>query len=239
MSEVRAAARLHAARAWLCFGAAAAFVASAALAEEPLPSDIPGFATNPRLPPVDEAAVRINDLLATQDTRALAARADCLAAGEGSVWSRTVEVPYLGPRYLSVVSYLDFYCAGAAHPTGYTIALTLDRQTGYPVDWGKLLGLPPAPADKPGPPDPARPFPLRDAYLAALGPVSAKCLTVLENWARFALWLDADRGAVAIEPVSLAHVDRTCIDTAYLDRTTLVDRKAATDLIEALVHVSP
>ena len=191
----------------------------------------------PRLPTTDEAAVRINRTLAEADAEAANSREDCLSAGERSDWSRWVKVTFDGSRYLSIVEFVDFYCAGAAHPVQFQTAMTFDRRTGQQVSWDGLLGG--AKAEWPDGWALRLSLPLRKAFLDAVAPVPADCVDVLAEATAFQLWLDGPQRSLAIKPVGLAYVFTPCADTGYLPADVLQDLGADPALLSELSASTP
>lgn len=191
----------------------------------------------PRLPPTNEAAIRINQAFAAADARSTNRREYCLAAGERSDWSRWVEVTFDGPRYLSVLDFVDFYCEGAAHPNQFQTAMTFDRRTGDHVSWDELLGS--AKVEWPDGRAVMLSPPLRKAFLDAVAPVPADCVEALADATAFQLWLDGSRRSLAIKPVDLAYVFTPCADTGYVPVDVLEDLGATPALLSELRAFAP
>lgn len=191
----------------------------------------------PRLPLTDEAAVRMNRALAEADAAAADMRADCLSTGPGADWSRWVDVTFDGPRFLSVLASVDFYCEGAAHPNQFQTPMTFDRRTGQQVSWQDLLGG----AKATGPDglavdlSPA----LRKAYLDAIEPVPPECLAPLTAANAFQIWLDGQQRSVAVKPVDLAYILRPCADIGYVPADSLEEIGASPDLLAELGTPTP
>lgn len=191
----------------------------------------------PRLPPTNEAAIRTNQAFAEADAKATNRREDCLLAGERSDWSRWVEVPFDGPRYLSVLDFVDFYCEGAAHPNQFQTAMTFDRRSGQMVPWDALLGG--ARAEWPHGWAVRLSPPLRRAFLDAVAPVPPDCVAALTDATAFQLWLDGPQRSLAIKPVDLAYVFTPCADTGYIPADVLEDLGASPDLLLELRASTP
>jgi hypothetical protein len=152
----------------------------------------------------------------------------------GSDWAQWSRIEFSGPGYLTVLVGADFWCRGTAHPNAVFHARTFDLSNGRQIDWSDLLG---SLSDVNGQAAGVVSAPLQDAFLAAIAPARDECVGPLgDDGMRLALWLDADRRAVAVTPASLAHADRACSETVYLTGETLNALRPSEKLRAALAN---
>jgi len=89
--------------------------------------------------PTSPAEMRVNAALMQLDVDVLKARAECFGTpSEDPSWTRSIEVPMRGPRFLSVVITDGTYCGGP-HPNTETTATVYDLRRGEPVNLATLL----------------------------------------------------------------------------------------------------
>jgi hypothetical protein len=191
----------------------------------------------PRVTGTNDAARRINGYFEKEDADAEAFRDDCLTE-PGAFFERGVEVTFDGPRFLSVVESVGYYCNDTAHPWTYVSPVTFDRATGLPVDWQGLLSIVPEPV--PGNRALKLPAEMHEAFLAGIAPIPTECVEALSKATMpFFLWLDGKRSALAVRPAGLAHVDTPCEDTAYLSADLLSAFGVDPALLAGLAASSP
>lgn len=185
----------------------------------------------------------INATLARFDAQALRDARDCLGE-KGGDYARNVAATMQGPRFLSLVAYEGFFCAGNAHPDSNMLALVFDLTTGKLVNWVKLL--PGTVQIKKYSGNPERTFRFGEAissdaiwalYRKAASIEKAgdpDCADALDEKLDFILSLDAKKNAVAVDEVGLRHAIRACGTTIYLSIDTLKSLGASKALIDAL-----
>jgi hypothetical protein len=194
--------------------------------------------------PVDEAQHRINEDLKRLNTNVLVAAKDC----KGDGWSRFVQVPMVGPYFLSVVITDSVFCDGNAYPDSTIMSVVYDLKTGHPVDWTHLL--PPSLTGKltmeeQG--DGTRIVTLESKHLFDLymvgyakdntGADAKECKQALEYSAingppDMMVWLDKKLGGLVVN-IGLAHVVANCEDEVVIPVSVLQREGASKALLEA------
>jgi hypothetical protein len=201
---------------------------------------MPRLDANTSLAP--QSAARINASLSLLDAKALAAARDCDAAFVQSThkrsaghWTRTVEVTFNGPGFLSLLAHDTYDCA-AAYPTDDALlAMVYDLATGAPINWQRFL-------------PPQATFGVSNAADGSrTGIVAWPALTALARQTAdpdckdlfagsdppFTLWLDARAGLVA-QPSDFPHATAACAVPLRLDPAHARTLAIAPALIEAL-----
>lgn len=205
------------------------------------PALAPGMARLPRLTAEDPAARKINADLERTDRDIKDYALPC-SAEPGSWWYRQTKVAFAGPRFLSLETFNDHYCVGAAHPETFLETPTYDLATGEQVNWRLLL-----PADLLAP-QPRR-FDLSvikgsqqmvALYLGAVPNLPEDCREViLSDVQYFRLWLSQKDGGLLVVPDDLSHAGRACGDPAVFDPSMLVRAGGAPVLTDALANLDP
>ena len=189
----------------------------------------------PRLAAAGAGATRINAALAKVDQSWRSFMRDCRStAGTNAYLTRSVRVTMAGPKVVSLLVTDEADCGGA-HPSGGTMALAYDLETGRPLDWTRLL---PARMVRSATLDSGddgtkigavvSPI-LHDLYLKAAKAGSAHrtqwasdCGEVLaDDGLGFQLWPDAAKDAVVLEPFDLPHAVAACADDVPISTATL------------------
>ncbi|MES2143028.1 MAG: hypothetical protein V4516_01405 [Pseudomonadota bacterium] len=219
----------------------AGLAVSTAWAETPLVA-LPPLADDaealPRLGGASPAAARVNARLAELDAQALVNRKACLSAGAGSDWARWVDVRLFGSNILSLTIQTSFYCAGAAHPSSYLEALTLDLATGDPVGWTQVF-----PASYQNPEQWSFPsqvlrgsLRLTALYVAANGTIDAECSEVIAGVPHdFHIYASAEDRALVMVPDDLPHAEQACADPVAIPVATLRGIGVVHPVLDALV----
>ncbi len=215
---------------------------------------LPPVATNiPSMPqianPADDAQRRINAALKRLDSAVRIAAPECYKDAKNlgatdAYWSRTVDIPMSGPRYLSIVITDDAFCGGA-HPNTSTMSIVYDIRTGRPVDWAKLL--PPSLTGKMALvkgmdgtsmvtlASPELQALYLDAYKHSDSGRDADCVdavTTDEPQASM-VWLDARRGGLAVK-FDLSHVVQNCAIPKIIPLSVLSANGADAGMIAAI-----
>ena len=224
-----------------------------ALADPPLLSAPAKMAKDndalPRLAaPASPGAAKINAALARVDQSWRGFMRDCRSrAGAGAYLTRSVRVTMAGPKVVSFLVTDEADCGGA-HPSGGTMALAYDLETGRPLDWTRLL---PARMVRSATSDSGddgtkigavvSPI-LHDLYLKAVKAASthraqwaSDCGEVLaDDELGFQLWPDAAKDAVVLEPFDLPHAVAACADDVPVSTATLRRLGVNPALLEAI-----
>ncbi len=198
--------------------------------------------------PADAAEQRINAALHRLDESVRKARLACHDGGNDPTrWSRSIDVPMRGPRFLSMVIQDDIYCGGA-HPDIGTMAIVYDLRSGRPVDWTTLL--PPSLTGtlslETGA-DGTRTVRLASKRLSTLfvahydhggGHDADECKGDIADSAGdgplpLSAWLDAKQGGLMLQP-DLPHVIQACGDPVLLPAALLQQEGVSPDLLHAL-----
>lgn len=201
------------------------------------------FDALPRVAGTTPQAREINAYLDRIDVSDRAQRADCLAEGGGNVeWSRSVEAPMTGPRFVSVLLTTGYYCGGA-HPSWQQKSLTFDLESGRLADWSDFL-----------PDDMALPrYEASDRWPQLLRSPSLKawygreaiakrrmaegeddCAEVLLDYEPLDVWPDARTGGLALQVSGLAHAVSACTETVVMPIAELRRRGVDSTLIDAV-----
>ncbi|WP_244507488.1 hypothetical protein [Methylobacterium phyllostachyos] len=221
-----------------------------------------GIAAMPQIDaPADDAERRINAALRALDGKVRKADQACRTEGGAhSGWTRTIQTPMRGPRFVSFAITDDVFCGGA-HPDVGTMSIVYDMTTGAPVDWTTLL--PPALTGKVAlaeGSDGTKMVTLASQRLHALylrfyrpkaggskrdGDDSECRKAVAEKMfddspPAMMAWLDAKAGGLAVQ-FDLAHVVQACADAVVIPNAVLRSEGASpilTDAIDA-AHAKP
>lgn len=195
----------------------------------------------PRVIGGGSATARINARLGELDAEAKTFAADCNTDPPNSFFERAVSLPFQGPGFLTVLESVGFYCPGAAHPSGWTFALTFDLATGREVEVSSLV--PPRFREKdddPLPADTLRATPsLVDLYLVQAETLPEDCRAAVARAAMFQLWPDAGQRGLVLMPTSLAHAEQACADPVTLTQEVLRREGFDPALIRALEATGP
>ena len=214
------------------------------------PPVLPGIAAMPRIAhPQDAAGQRVNAALDRLDNAVRKARQQCRGDGKQETsWTRGIEVPMRGPRFLSYVVSDDVDCGGA-HPDSSTWAVVYDLPTGQPVDWTALLPraltgtLSLMTAD-----DGTRTVQLASPRLRALylagydhggsANENAECKQAVAEASGDApppmsAWLDGRRGGLVLQ-FDLPHAMQACAEPVLIPVAVLRQEGASPDLVEAI-----
>jgi hypothetical protein len=187
-------------------------------------------------------ATRINTSLAQLDAKVLAAAHDCDASFIQSThkhssghWTRTVEVTFNGPRFLSLLAH-DTYDCGTLYPTDdATLAMVYDLTTGAPINWQRFLprdatsGISTAA-------DGSRTGLVAWPALTALALKTADpdCKPLFTGaQPPFTLWLDARSGLIA-QPSGFPHATAVCAVPLHLAPQQARTLGVTPPLVEAL-----
>ncbi len=221
-----------------------------ALIEKPnLSADIEAL---PRLAGDSPAIQRINAELDRLDAAATNSATDCseMARGGQGGWARSVTRPMIGPAYVALREHLEIYCGGA-YPSNSQTAVTYDLATGARADWVSLLpglGLKQDEAMADMPADYV--YSIRSPRLEALYERKMTETATDREWLEqcrdvwkpqaaddmgqgFAVWADAEHGAVAVS-ADYVHAVQACGGSVYLTEADLRAAGADAHLIEAL-----
>jgi hypothetical protein len=200
----------------------------------------------PRLDADTPQAREINAFLDRFEARDREEQAECLSdaapASDHREWSRSVEAPMTGPRFVSVLVTTGYYCGGA-HPSWEQKSLTFDLASGRQIDWAAIL-----PADMAAPryeatddwPQLLRSGSLKvwyaQAAIAQRGTAGNEdeCAEALAGSEPLNAWPDAKTGGLAFQVSGLAHAAAACVETVVMPAETLRDRGADLVLLDAL-----
>lgn len=199
------------------------------------------------LSPVDDAETAINQALKKLDATVVKARAECLRQNpKSSDWTRNIDVPMRGPRYLSYVVTDNAFCGGA-HPNVGDMAIVYDLRTGKPIDMSqilpaKLLGK----LALAGGMDGTRTIQLTSEPLMKLYQQlyrqprqedDKECADAIsmsgDEIPPFVAWLDAGTGGVGLLP-DLPHVIQACADPVVIPVATLRAQGAPAEALAAI-----
>lgn len=203
-----------------------------------------GFAALPRINADTPQARAVNRRLDLRDARDWENRSECLtmkAQNDNVEWTRLVEVPMTGPRFISLLITTGDYCGGA-HGNWEQTSMTFDLSTGEALYWSTML-----------PEDMAFPrYETTDHWPQLLRSRSLKvwygqqastqrrqageddCAEVLLDSEPLDAWLDAEKGGLALQVVGLAYAASACAETVVMPPSELRKRGAAAELVEAL-----
>lgn len=206
------------------------------------------FEALPRVAGDAGPARAINAFMDGLDDRDREARSGCLAdAPEHYEWGRSIEAPMTGPRFVSVVVTIGYYCGGA-HPYWSETHYTFDLETGGQIDWAAFLpaemASPLSPAEYNWPASLASPalrarF-IRDAIAQrrAFDPARVdqdECVEVLSEETRaLDAWLDARTPGLALSNAGLPHAVQACTETVVVPLEDLRRSGADPLLINAI-----
>ena len=191
-----------------------------------------------------EALNRLADQL---DADALEERTLCLASQSGNAdYTRFVQAPFTGPRFLSVTINEDSYCGGS-HPNVDIRPLTFDRETGGLPDWRSLWPTIQVDSSLEGTgywPATTRAPALVDWFRAAVRDdpeTDAEWLSQCEAHygpepidEALVLWLDAETGGIGMDLAWLAHAEKACGSARVMPIDTAERLGASPELVEAL-----
>jgi hypothetical protein len=180
-----------------------------------------GVAALPRLTAPSPAAARINADFAAPDADAAKFGADCNTDPPRSLHERFTTVTFAGPAYLSLLDRTSFNCPGAAHPNYVAAPLTYDLASGDEVDWQALFPSVLLARGSQPQPDAVKASPTLVAlYFAHATAMDAECRGELVRFPpSFAVWRDADEGAMVLMQASHPRVMRSCADAVTLPLT--------------------
>jgi hypothetical protein len=206
--------------------------------------------------PVDDAERKINSALQRMDASVLKATKDCFDTSQPTSWERTVDVPMLGPRYISY-TITDISSCGGPHPDVSKMSIVYDLTTGKPVDWTTLLpnSLTGKLALEPGA-DGTKMVTLSGPeiyalYLTGYRPVTgvakkdaedADCRDEIvsrgqqENVPRMMVWLDAKKDGLVVQLQGLVHAVQGCADEVIIPTAALRAIGAQSTLVAALAR---
>ncbi len=205
-----------------------------------------GFEALPRVAADTPQARSINSFLDSLDVRDREERSSCLAEPSANVeWSRSIEAPMAGPRFVSLIVTIGYYCGGA-HPYWTQTHYTFDLDTGRQADWSALL-----PDDMSRPLQAPRyswPALLESPSLAAW--FAERALAGMDQRGRddcadvygpegrkywsLAVWPDAKEGVLGLQPAGLAHAETGCLVSVTIPLADLKRRGAAPELTDAI-----
>lgn len=207
-----------------------------------------GFESLPRLAGDTGAARQFEHLTGALDATGAAQRDHCFAeAPASSQWSRSVSVPMAGPKFASLVIRDDTSC-GDAQTRITEMRMTYDLRTGDTIDWPDVL-----PADLIEPRDPADTLEflyeatVRSKALVAwhtdhvLDTMDAQTrLDCKDRIAELAIsnglhiWLDAQRGGLAMAPALLRQDTSTCGQSSVMPTDELRRKGVSAELADAI-----
>lgn len=212
------------------------------------PDAVEGVEVLPRLTGDDAAAQQFEHLTGALDDTGAAERAHCLAAApDRSQWSRHVSVSMSGPRFASLVI-RDVASCGDAPSRTTESRMTYDLATGDTIAWADFL--PPEliePRDQADTLDFLYEATVRskvlldwhaDQVLASMDvQTRAECEARILNQSQsggLRIWLDAERGGLAIAPALTGQDATTCAGSSFMPTEDLRRRGAADELVNAL-----
>ncbi len=160
-------------------------------------------------------ADRINASLNRDERHTRKEIAECKQSQE-SDYSVDIAVTMKGPRFISYVKNIDYYCGGA-HPDTETLALVFDLKSGLMLDWFKFLPaslltqtVEDRQTDK-SMPGTITSKALGDLYRANADRSEKDCNEAMNDIKTFIFWPDAKENGIVFSPYGLAHIDRaTC-----------------------------
>ncbi|HEX8661303.1 MAG TPA: hypothetical protein VF686_05515 [Brevundimonas sp.] len=204
------------------------------------------FHALPRVAADTRQARAINGFLDSLDVRDREERSTCLAESPENVeWGRFIEAPMTGPRFVSLIVTIGYYCGGA-HPYWTQTHYTFDLHTGQQVDWSVLL-----PDDMSRPlQEPRYSWPALLASPSLTAWFAERALAGMDERGRddcgyvyglegrkywsLAVWPDAKEGGLGLQPVGLAHAETGCLVSATIPLAELRRRGAAPELTDAI-----
>lgn len=207
-----------------------------------------GVEVLPRLTGDDLAARQFEHLTGALDSAGILERAHCLAATpQQSQWSRSVSAPMAGPKFASLVV-RDFASCGDDQTRITEMRMTYDLRTGDTIDWPDVL-----PADLIEPRDQADTLDfLYEATVRSKALIAWHTDHVLESMDAqtrldcedritdqsisngLQIWLDAERGGLAMAPALTARDASACAQSSVMPTDELRRRGASIELVDAI-----
>jgi hypothetical protein len=209
------------------------------------------FPALPRMTGDASQAREINAALDRVDADHRSFRADCLTMkprNDNVFWSRSVEAPMTGPRFVSILISQGDYCGGA-HPSWGRTPLAFDLETGRLIDWKAWL-----PADMAAPildeeaDKRMQPAVLTSPTLKAW--FAERALAGMDSWGRkqcadvygdaglagwnLVAWPDAKAGGLRLQTSGLAHAAMGCHMDVLMPLSDLRRRGVRREFTDAL-----